>query len=328
MLAAGLLASSASQALAQAPDQHDRSEAVEHASEAVERASTQSQPASEPAFPEAPAARLERAEKAFQDADYQLLRPLLEPTLVPESKFVDPARELDARTLLAVGLYFEAQQVTDSATRKQLLGEAENQFYKLLKQEPDHSLNPLIYPASIVELFEAVKAEHAAELDQIRAERGDAKDGAAQQGLDTVYIEREVGLHNYALNYFPFGFGQYQNNEPIQGTLFATSQALALGLNMTSYWMIESLRGPDGYYNPGPGESAEQARNWRVVQFASLGVFAAVYVWSVLDALSDYQPTTVRIRSLDQPPPELNGGEADDKGPSLQIGLGGIGMAW
>jgi hypothetical protein len=284
-------------------------------------------------FPTSPYQRLIRAEKAFRDAEYPILRPLLKPTLVPTSQFERSDREIQARTLLGVGLYFEAQQVTDSAQRKKLLDAASLQFLEVLREDPFHALNPLIYPASVVELFAAVKAEHAAELELLRAELGGDANQAAQ-GLQTVYIEREVDRFSYAVNFLPFGLGQIQNDEPIQGTLFASSQVLALGLNIGSYWMVQNLRSPiDGKYEAGRGNSAEMARNWQAMQYIGLAAFVGLYVWSVIDSLADYKPYDVRIRTLDGPPPELSAGDSNAQRPSsasvgFEIDWNGIAIAW
>lgn len=279
-------------------------------------------------LPTSPRARVERAERAFEDADFDMIRPLLEPLLLPESTLDDEELEFSARTLLGVGFYFEAQQVTDATTRRELLDQAEAQFLARLRAEPDRPLNPLIYPASVVEFFETVMDEHAEELDAIRAERDEVGNGETHGALTTVYIEREVGLKNYAVNFMPFGVGQFQNDEPVQGTLFATAQGAALGINVASYWMVESLRGQDGYYEPGAGNEADHARQWRVAQYVGLGAFVGLYVWSIVDALQRYEGQKIRIRTLDEPPPELRSGGEDDNGASLQIGLGGIGVAW
>lgn len=279
-------------------------------------------------FPDDPAQRVERAERAFENSDFDLLDPLLEPLLVPESVFDEPSLEIRARTLYGIGLYFDAQQVTDAQARQKLLEGAEAQFLEILRTDPDHSLNPLIDPASVVELFESVKEEHAAELDKIRAARAPSNTAGGQQGLQTVYIEREVGFFAYGVNFVPFGMGQFQNGETFKGAFFASTQAAALGLNVASYWMIESLRSPNGYFEPGSGNAADQAFQWRTAQYVGIGLFAGLYLWSVIDALLDYQPTRVRIRTLDEPPPELGGGETDDNGASFQIGWGGVGVTW
>jgi len=60
-------------------------------------------------FPDAPEERLARAERAFRDGEYPILRPLLKPTLVPTSQYSRAELTHSARILLAVGLYFEAQ---------------------------------------------------------------------------------------------------------------------------------------------------------------------------------------------------------------------------
>ncbi|MFW5966472.1 MAG: hypothetical protein ACOCV2_03085 [Persicimonas sp.] len=294
-----------------------------------EEASTDDEPTiDEDDFPEKPDDRLEEAEKAFDNAEYDLLRPLLEPTLAPESQFDDPQREQQARTLLGVGFYFEAQQVTDAEKRSELLEAAEDQFLELLRSDPDHELSPLIYPASVVELFDSVREEHKEELEEIRERSGSEEESEQiREGLSTVYIQREVEKRSLAVNFFPFGVGQFYNEEPVQGTAFAASQGLALGLNIFSYWMIESLRGPDGYYEPGPGNSADIARRWRTGQYVGLGLFAGIYAWSVVDALLDHRDGDVDVRTLDEPPPELGGGRSDS-GMSLHIGLGGLGLTW
>lgn len=279
-------------------------------------------------FPPSPAERLARAEQAFRDAEYPLLRTLLEPTLLPTSQFSRPELELKARALLAVGLYFEAQQVIHSAQRDALLDAASLQFLELLRKDPFFTLNPLIYPASVVELFARVNADNATELEALRA----AQSGEAEHtdhGLQTVYIAREVDRLNFAANFLPFGFGQFQNDETIKGVVFASTQAIALGLNMGGYWMVESLRSPiDGKYEGGAGNSAEAARTWQTLQYVGLGAFAALYVWSVLDGLLNYQPFSVRIRTLDEPPPELSAPQSPTGSVRLQMGWNGVGLAW
>jgi hypothetical protein len=278
------------------------------------------------AAPSSPVERLQRAERAFDNADYDILRPLLEPVLVPDSEFRDRQQRRRARTLLSVGLYFEAQQVTDASQRRELLSAVQAQFLEILRDEPDFELNPLIFPASIVEQFEEVKEEHAEELEEIRLARASSQADQRDQGLQTIYIERQVDQRSLALNFFPFGVGQFQNRQPVKGAFFGSAQALALGANMAGYWMVESLRGPDGYYEA--GSATQSARQWQTTQYIGLGVFAGLYAWSVIDALVTYEGADVRIHTLDGPPPEMNTGGADDKGATFQIGWGGFGFSW
>lgn len=280
-------------------------------------------------LPLVPARRLARAEQAFEDGEYPMLRPLLQPILMPESQFARADLETKARALLGVGLYFEAQQVTDAAQREALLDAASLQFLELLRRDPFFTLNPLIYPASVVELFANVRSEHAEELEALRAARTKGTPTGDQEGLQTVYISREVDQLNFALNFLPFGFGQFQNDEPIKGGFFAGAQGLALGANMAGYWMVESLRSPvDGKFEGGAGNSAEVARAWQTVQYAGLGAFAAIYIWSVIDALVHYEPYRVRIRTLEGPPPELSNGANEARSTSWGLNWSGLELHW
>jgi hypothetical protein len=114
---------------------------------------------------------------------------------------------------------------------------------------------------------------------------------------------------SYLLNWAPFGIGQLQQGREGLGTFFAVTQGVALGLNVTSYLIIESLRGPDGTYDPGPdrvsGDFAT-ALSWRNVQYGALAAFVLLYAWSVADALVGWEAEELLyLKTLDEPPPEI-----------------------
>lgn len=256
--------------------------------------------------PASPSATLDEARAAFRNGDYAALRRLLEPMLVPSPVFDDADERIEARQLLGVGLFFDAQQVTDAQDRRAFLDVARQNYLDLLLERPDFVLDPLLYPASVVEMFEAVRSEHAEELQKILDDRngGATQDPATQ----TIYVERNVSRRNFALVFFPFGIGQFQNGDAVKGTLFAVGQVLSIGLNLTSYAMVESLRGADGFYDPGVdrrGGDYQDALTWRNVMYGSLGAFVALWVGSVVDGAFYFEDMDVRIRALDAPPPEL-----------------------
>ena len=73
-------------------------------------------------------------------------------------------------------------------------------------------------------------------------------------------------------------------------------------MNIVSYSMVESLRGPTGTYTV---EDAENARVFQTMQYVSLGVFGALLVWGIVDAVVKYESSTVRgMRTLDRLPDE------------------------
>ena len=261
-------------------------------------------------LPREPVARLERAQRAYQNAEYALLRPLLLPVLSP--KVLLPAEQVQqARVLAGVGAYLEAQSSKDAATRDMLLKLSEDQFLEVLRADPAAALDALVYPASVIDVFEGVRKAHAAELDAIAAKS--QTDQLPQPGspVQTIYIQRSVTTNTWGLNLLPFGVGQFQNDSPVKGSLFAATQAVALGLNVISYFVIRGLRNEGtGFYDTGGGTSSSsnfaQALVWRQVQYGSLGAFAGLYLWSMADGIYHYKPETFRyLRTLEGPPSEL-----------------------
>jgi hypothetical protein len=253
---------------------------------------------------------LKEARAAFAEGRFAQLRLLLWEVMEPEPRLEARAARQEARSLLIVGLYFEAQSVPDAARRAEFLEMARAQALALLREQPEATLDPLVYPASVVELLEQVRQENAEELAALlRKQQGGGKDPEQAGGLQVVYVERGLYRRSYALNWAPFGLGQYQQGRPGAGTFFAVSQATALGLNVASYLAVESLRGADGTYDPGADRVSGDyvaALTWRNVQYGALAAFVLLYGWSVVDALVGWEADEVLyLKTLEGPPPEI-----------------------
>ena len=274
------------------------------------------------------AERVDEARAAFSQAEYGQLVDILGPLFPQRVNELDERARADARQLYAVGLFFRAQQATIPAQRDELLDEARATFLALLRQDPYFQLDPLLYPASVVEVFESVLSEHSDELEALR-EKMRPDDGP--QTIETVYIQREQERARFALVFFPFAVGQFQNDDLVKGTLLAAVQAAALALNFTSFLVVEGLRNPRGYYctdssdseTPlcaGQGDDFTAALAWRNVMYGSLITFGLAYVVSVVDAWVNFEEYDVNIRTLDGPPPELTD-QPGSGGSSLPIGF-------
>ncbi len=276
-----------------------------------------------------PEARLATARKAFRDAEFAKIKPLLLPILEPQPQLTTRDDRNEARQLLGVGLFFEAQSAKGNLGRKELINQAKYHFLLALREDPRMVMDPLIYPASVVDLFEDVREENKEELDEL-IRKTEPQNGNSGE-MSTVYVERQVQKNTYFLNFLPFGIGQFQNGDQIKGTLFAVTQALSLALNITSYLTIESLRSENGFYVVGAdansGDFAD-AQTWRNVMYGSLAAFVALYAGSVIDALLNYEDERVFIRALDEPPPELiNTGDEASLQPAAPVGWS-IGIRW
>lgn len=275
-----------------------------------------------------PAERLRRAERAFERGEFERITGILRPSLEPEPAFESESDLIRARELLGVGLFFTAQQATGADRRRQRLEAARQHFLELLRLRPDYSLDSLVFPASVVDLFESVRQKNSEELEEIRRARQSRSDSKGSS--EPIYIERNVRKRSYPVNFLPFGLGQFQNGDPIQGSLFAGGQAASLAVVAVGFVAIESLRNENGRFavdRDGRGDF-RRAFVWRRVQWGALGLFGALYAWSIADALAGYDPESVRIRTLDEPPPELRGEGSHSGGPILRVGPGGLRLNW
>jgi hypothetical protein len=279
---------------------------------------------------EDPIGRLEMAETAFREGEFERLPDLLRPLLEPEPKLEEASNRIRARELLGVGLFFAAQQTTDPKERDRLTDEVRHHFLQLLRERPDYQLDSLIFPASVVDIFESVRRDNTEELDSIRRRRNTS--GGNGGPSETLYIAKDVRENVYWLNYLPLGVGQYQNQQQLKGTLFGGAQLMALAYQGLAYWQIERRRLPNGQF-PNPElcncSDLQAARGWRTSQWIALGLFGAIYAGSVIDGLVNYSPRRVRIRTLDEPPPELESGSSSTgNAAKLRIGLGSVQIRW
>ena len=275
-----------------------------------------------PELPSDPRDRLQMAESAFRKAEYGLLVPLLASVMTEPSTLGSSDERTTARELLVVGYFFLAQQATATTNRDELLQQARSTSLDLLRERPEHVLDTLVFPASVVDLFEAVRRDNAAMLDEIIAQRRNAEGNGSSQ---TIYLEREVTRRPAWVNLLPFGAGQFQNQHLIKGTIFAILQAAGLAVNLVSYWQILRLRDPDtGRYSSEGGLSSDlaKARRWRQALYGGLAGFGAAWIVSAVDGWLNHSKQSVRIRTLDAPPAELDptaGGAGLDSG--LHLGL-------
>jgi hypothetical protein len=176
---------------------------------------------------------------------------------------------------------------------------AERELKSLLFLKPDTKLDPFLTPPPVVELFDALKAQFKKKLEEIREAK--RKAGLAQEGQQeakTLVVEREVTYRetSYLAPLVPFGFGQFENQEPIKGSIFASLQGLALATNIAAFWTKEGIvafaPSPEADLRastPGAVAVADPAlvpalQTAQTVQFAALGVFAALYLYGIADA--------------------------------------------
>jgi hypothetical protein len=203
-----------------------------------------------------------------------------------------------------VSAFFEAQQVVAPDERDALVELAREQFLAIMLDHPDHNLDSRIFPASVVDLYADVRLDNSDAIEAAREAKGGDTADPVEQTLTTIYFERGVRERYYALNFAPFGIGQFQNGNEIAGTAFALLQGAALVTNVTAYFVGVSLIDPDT--GTVAIEDLALARQMQVLQIGSLATFAGLWLSSSAFAVYEYEQTEfLQIRTLDAPPPEL-----------------------
>ncbi|MBH23697.1 MAG: hypothetical protein CMH57_04375 [Myxococcales bacterium] len=237
-------------------------------------------------------ATLDRAKIATVDGDYERVVELLGPLVEARDGEPAPLDELEAEAqvevlrLLGVALLLRNPPSQEAAERV---------FVTLLKRQPDFQFVQGLHPQEAIDLLALVRRKYADELPRPR-------ETDPNSGERLIYIQREVERNELWLVFVPFGTGQYQNDDMFKFWLFCSLEVAALSVNVFSFTRAEGLRSPNGLYTP---ENKEKAEDWQQAQFLSLGIFGALVLAGVIDAWVGYEPETVRIRTLDQPPPEL-----------------------
>ena len=243
---------------------------------------------------------LERAQNLYEYGDYAGMVKLLSGGL--NRKIFENGQLTSVHRLLGIG-HFILQNRNKSREH----------FLRLLTKDPDHQLDPLYVPPIIIDFYEGIREEHKEMLDAIRIQQRKEEERRREQAAEKIVLKKNP----YFVNFIPFGAGQFQNGKAVKGTLFLTGQAIALSLNITGYWIAENLEGEDGYYSKA---DARTAKNWRIVQYASLGVLGALVIGGIVDALLDHREFE-KIEMKPKPKGEEEEKEAAEtarKGPELE----------
>ncbi|MCA9524249.1 MAG: hypothetical protein KC609_24945 [Myxococcales bacterium] len=210
---------------------------------------------------------LQLAQNAFNFQEYDKAQKILADLLAKRARELSAEDENVARELLGA-CYFRSRQTSL----------ARIEFTTLLVKNPAAHLNPFVHPASLINYFDELRK------DLIR--RGVIQDVANKPKKKPSKI-REIWRYNtYALNFVPFGVGQFQNGQTSKGTLFAVFQGLALLTNITTYLYIETRL----IDKRGIVTDARTARALQITQYASLGLFIGLVAWGIIDAVVYYQP--------------------------------------
>ena len=213
---------------------------------------------------------LRRAQEEYNYGNYQASAEKLSALLYPMQLRTDE-QVIETRKLLGL-----------SYTLLKKRQEAEEEFTKLLYLAPDFQLDSFSVAPPIIEQFEAIRTSLKQDLDVIRLSREvTTPESEATPGLRIVqqrYIERTT-----LPLYFPFGLGQYQNGDNVNGRIFTGAHILLLAMNIGSYFWARSLND----YTPAQEKTVE---NLAAAQYGSAILFGLTWGISIFQAHLHFVP--------------------------------------
>ncbi|MCX7957888.1 MAG: hypothetical protein N3B13_02485 [Deltaproteobacteria bacterium] len=144
---------------------------------------------------------------------------------------------------------------------------AEANFRQLLFLRPDTKLDPFLFPPSMVVFFDRIKKDMPKS----------SKDLKETEPVQTKY------RYSLYVNLLPFGIPQFAQNRNVKGSLILSSQILSLGVNVFSYWQVQSMIDRYGYVKD--QKTADRANLLKTAQITSLITFGIIYFYSVGDGI-------------------------------------------
>lgn len=192
--------------------------------------------------------------------------------------------------------------------------EAVEQFNRLLTEDPDYQLDPLAFPAQVVETFgvvkknvlERLKTEAAAKEQSTlkfkekeileRMERGNRL-----QALIDLAEEERVEEHNSRwIAMLPFGVGQFNNGHESLGTALAIVEGILAAVSIVSFIIYQTIDIPVSTVGEPESDARQDAivaeEAWYITNLSSTLMFAAVATAGVIDAQVRFRPVVSRVR--------------------------------
>jgi hypothetical protein len=254
--------------------------------------------------PATPAEEFERGKNAFARGEYGRAVQLLSPLVYPDVRLETEGEVVQAHRMLGVASLFENDP--ESARRE---------FRKLLELRPDYRFDPLLDPKLVVDFFNVVVKDEEAELAAIEAKRRRREEellARQRREAERLRAQQAVVLrydhHSYAVNFIPFGAGQFQNGQRKKGWMFFGAETALAGVSVAAFVTNFALFGIAPHRRctvPQPTDAnglpqkcptmdidrsdEDLSTNLLRVQVATGALFFATAIWGVVDSLRHFE---------------------------------------
>jgi tetratricopeptide (TPR) repeat protein len=267
---------------------------------------------------------LDKAHAAFRKGEFGVALPLYNVLLYPNPQLASAEDLSDA--YIALGVCRLETGDGDGAKRE---------FEKALQIDPNKQLDPLLVRnREAIRLFDDTKADL-----RTRAEREAEKKKAAELiEKQKAYLAslRVYKAQYFALNFVPFGLGQFQNGDTGKGIFFLGSELVTAGTSIAIWGYLVNkygIRSDRVPYEEGPG-----VRRLQQIEIGAGLAFYGLWLLGAIDSYRHYEPQK-RIQGDESLlPPELREPEKNKNGkpkkasfhilPMVTPNGAGIGIGW
>ena len=239
-----------------------------------------------------PEEELQQAVNTYEyNTDYAKAIQLFRKLLYPKPGLLR-SREQRGRAYkyLAFSYFQERKRFKDheAAQRRQYLRLAREHLEEYLRINPTQkSLDPAYNPPDLVTFFARVRSDLIKKLPGLSASEPTPQ---IQTQILTLTLKERVQYGNPFLIPLPFGAPQFANGHLLKASLLAGGSLIAISLNITGYLVVNSLVIKSG---AGAGRFApadlQAATAWQIVQFSSIGLFAGLWIYGIIDGSLYYQ---------------------------------------
>jgi len=238
-----------------------------------------------------PSQEFERGRTAFLRGEYERAVSLIYPLVYPDLRLESEVDVLQAHRMLGVSYLFENKQA-----------EARDEFRKLLELAPDFRFDPLLDPYKVVEFFNGIVREQQAQLGDIEI-RLKKREQELNRHTGQI-LERRIERRSYAINFIPFGAGQFQNQQRAKGWVFFGVEAGLASISLATFVTNFALYGaapirtcldptaPAGMCPTNQINHSDEntSRKLLDVQVATGAAFFVVALWGMVDAFRNFRP--------------------------------------
>lgn len=151
-------------------------------------------------------------------------------------------------------------------------------FEALLDADPRAELDPVQFPPELVAFFRDLRDRRGPTL-AVTPAAPPAPAASAEAGRSSK---------SRALAVLPFGVGQFQNDQPGKGAVFASLETVSLGVGIVGLVLFEAEKESGAFLAGGRFEDEDKAAALQTLYVAGLATFGALWALGAVDALVNF----------------------------------------